>query len=124
LEELIKAFAEYVALGLEALSVLAVAAGGLEAAYRCLSPLLRGQLTHGNRREAYLSMARWLLLGLEFMLAADIVRSTIAPDWTAIGQLAAIAAIRTFLNFFLERDFEALEKSTGEASGPEGKEAA
>ncbi|MBP8098090.1 MAG: DUF1622 domain-containing protein [Arenimonas sp.] len=124
MEELVRAFAGYVALGLEALSILAIALGGLEAVYRCLSPLLGGQLTHANRREAYLSMARWLLLGLEFMLAADIVRSTIAPDWTSIGQLAAIAAIRTFLNFFLERDFEALEMKGEEASGPEDKEAA
>ena len=124
MEELVKAFAEYVALGLELLSILAIALGGLEAVYRCLSPLLGGQLTHANRREAYLSMARWMLLGLEFMLAADIVRSTIAPDWASIGQLAAIAAIRTFLNYFLERDFEALEMKGGEASGPGNKEAA
>jgi len=32
------------------------------------------------------------------------VRSAIAPTWDDIGQLAAIAAIRTFLNYFLERD--------------------
>ena len=41
------------------------------------------------------------------MLAADIVRSAIAPTWNDIGQLAAIAAIRTFLNYFLERDLAA-----------------
>jgi uncharacterized membrane protein len=50
----------------------------------------------------------WLLLGLEFELAADIVRTAIAPSWTDIGQLGAIAAIRTFLNFFLEEDIERL----------------
>ena len=49
----------------------------------------------------------WLLLGLQFALAADIVRSAIAPTWNDIGQLAAIAAIRTFLNYFLERDLAA-----------------
>jgi uncharacterized membrane protein len=46
------------------------------------------------------------LLGLEFELAADIVRTAIAPSWTEIGQLGAIAVIRTFLNYFLERDVE------------------
>jgi uncharacterized membrane protein len=45
-----------------------------------------------------------LILGLEFELAADIVRSAISPSWSDIGQLGAIAAIRTVLNFFLERD--------------------
>ena len=107
MEEIIKLFAEYVALGLEAISILVVALGGLEAAYRSLWPLVRGRITHGMRREAWLSLARWLLLGLEFMLAADIVRTVVSPDWQDIGQLAAIALIRTFLNYFLERDLEA-----------------
>ena len=58
-----------------------------------------------------MSLARWLLLGLEFMLAADIVRTVISPSWNDIGKLAAIAVIRTFLNFFLERDLEAAARS-------------
>ena len=49
-----------------------------------------------------------MLLGLEFELAADIVRSAISPSWTAIGQLGAIAVIRTFLNYFLEKDIKEL----------------
>jgi len=53
----------------------------------------------------------WLLLGLQFALAADIVRSVISPSWNDIGQLAAIALIRTFLNYFLERDLAEAEKS-------------
>lgn len=48
----------------------------------------------------------WLLLGLEFELAADIIRSVISPTWADIGELASIAVIRTFLNYFLERDLE------------------
>jgi uncharacterized membrane protein len=65
-------------------------------------------------RQAWLGLARWLLLGLEFMLAADIVRTVIAPTWEEIGQLAAIALIRTFLNFFLERDLEAAARAAEE----------
>jgi uncharacterized membrane protein len=80
--------------------------GAVEALWRVLPALARLHATtsQGLRRQAWLSLARWLLLGLEFMLAADIVRSAIAPDWDDIGQLAAIAVIRTFLNYFLERD--------------------
>lgn len=107
MEEVVKLFAEYVALGLEAVSILIVALAGLEAAYRSLWPMVRGKVSHGSLRGAWLGLARWLLLGLEFMLAADIVRSVVAPDWNDIGQLAAVAVIRTFLNFFLERDLEA-----------------
>ena len=48
--------------------------------------------------------AGWLVLALEFMLAADILKSAISPTWTEIGQLAAIALIRTFLNYSLGHD--------------------
>jgi uncharacterized membrane protein len=42
--------------------------------------------------------------GLTFQLAADVIETSIAPTWDGIGRLAAIAVIRTFLNYFLERD--------------------
>jgi hypothetical protein len=57
----------------------------------------------------------WLLLGLEFELAADIIGSVISPSWQDIGQLGAIAVIRTFLNYFLGKDLEEAEK-TGQAA--------
>lgn len=107
METLFRELAGYVALALEAVAVIIIAIGGIEAAYRSLWPLLRHGATQGMRRSAWLSFARWLLLGLEFTLAADIVRSAISPSWDDIGQLAAIAVIRTFLNYFLERDLEA-----------------
>ena len=91
--------------------MLVIAIGGAQAAYASLWPLLTGSATHGARRWAWLGFARWLILGLEFMLAADIVRTVIAPTWVDIGQLAAIAVIRTFLNFFLERDLEAAARA-------------
>ena len=51
-----------------------------------------------------------LALSLEFLLAADIAATAVSPTWTAVGKLAAISAIRTFLNFFLEREVKDLEK--------------
>ena len=44
------------------------------------------------------------MAGLTFQLANDIIVSARAPSWDDIGRLAAIAFMRTFLNFFLERD--------------------
>jgi uncharacterized membrane protein len=52
-----------------------------------------------------LGLGMFLALGLEFLLAADILRTAVAPTWEEIGQLAAIAAIRTGLNYFLGREF-------------------
>ena len=51
-----------------------------------------------------LDLGRFLALGLEFQLAADILRTAITPSFTQLAQLAAIAAIRTVLNFFLSRE--------------------
>lgn len=51
-----------------------------------------------------------LALSLEFLLAADIVATAVSPSWNAVGKLAAISAIRTFLNFFLEREVKQLAK--------------
>jgi hypothetical protein len=45
-----------------------------------------------------------LALALEFLLGADILRTAVEPSWDEIGRLAAIAAIRTALNFFLQRE--------------------
>jgi uncharacterized membrane protein len=57
-----------------------------------------------QRRAIWLHYARWLVAGLTFQLAADIIESSIVMTWEAVGRLGAIAVIRTFLNYFLERD--------------------
>jgi len=51
-----------------------------------------------------LGLGRFLELGLEFQLAGDVLRTAIAPSFREIGQLAAVAAIRTALNYFLGRE--------------------
>ena len=50
-----------------------------------------------------------LVLSLEFLLAADIAATAISPSWDAIGKLAAVSGIRTFLNYFLEKEVQELE---------------
>lgn len=51
-----------------------------------------------------LDVGRFLALGLEFQLASDLLRTAVAPSFAEIGKLAAVAAIRTALNFFLGRE--------------------
>jgi len=105
-EELFKTTASRIALAVELAAALLIAYGALEAIVSLLIPrsrFERDKLFH-KRRQIFLRFGVWLLLGLEFELAADIVRSAISPTWSEIGHLASVAAIRTFLNFFLERD--------------------
>jgi uncharacterized membrane protein len=92
-------------LSIEGVGILVVTIGSLEAA----AAVVRMMFTKGSdtaRREAWLRYARWLESGLTFQLAGDIVHTAVAPTWDGIGRLAAIAAIRTFLTFFLERDIQ------------------
>jgi uncharacterized membrane protein len=106
MEEILKGFAASIALGVETAAVLLIAYGAMEALWSTVKTLFAGQAKRGQRRAARLGFGVWLLLGLEFELAADIVRTVVAPTWGDIGQLAAIGAIRTFLNYFLEKDLE------------------
>ncbi|GHH68612.1 hypothetical protein GCM10017673_17940 [Streptosporangium violaceochromogenes] len=62
-----------------------------------------------------LFLGRFLALGLEFQLAGDVLRTAVAPSFQQIGQLAAIAAIRTALNFFLSREIEREGRAVGES---------
>lgn len=68
---------------------------------------------------ARLVLGSYLVLGLEFQLAADILKTAIAPSFTEIGQLAAIAGIRTVLNYFLEKDI-ARQEARIAADGGDG----
>jgi uncharacterized membrane protein len=106
IEEMFRSFASYVALGVEIIAVILIAIGAVEAVIGLMKPKYDPLRPFAWKREVFIRLGSWLLLGLEFALAADIVRSAISPTWAQIGQLAAIAAIRTGLNFFLERDVE------------------
>lgn len=117
MEALLKTLADHVALAAELACVVAIAIGAAETLVRTAMVLGRRRaIDKAARREVWRGFAAWIVLGLEFALAADIVRTAIAPTWDDIGQLAAIAIIRTALNYFLERDLEAF--AGPERSGP------
>ncbi len=71
-----------------------------------------------ERRRLWMRYSHWLVAGLTFQLAADIIESSITPDWDGIGRLAAVAVIRTFLNYFLERDVAEIRSLEREKSPP------
>jgi uncharacterized membrane protein len=115
-DELFKSIASYIAVAVEGGAALLILVGAAEALYKMLWRFLGRQWVTGSRTEIRVEFGVWLLLGLEFELAADIIRTAISPSWNDIGQLAAIASIRTALNYFLERD---IEKSTESRAGRE-----
>ncbi len=90
---------------IDALALIIIFAGTIDAFVRAL-PLVFGLHSGHERREIWLRHARWLVAGLTFQLAADIIESSITTGWESLGRLAAIAVIRTFLNYFLDRDLQ------------------
>ena len=110
MEHLFFEFAALVALAIEAVAVLILAVGAAIALGRLALMLANGESALAIRKAVWLKFGVAIALALEFALAADIIRSTVAPSWDAIGKLAAIAAIRTLLNLFLMRDLESLGK--------------
>ncbi|SNS76418.1 Uncharacterized membrane protein [Geodermatophilus saharensis] len=64
-----------------------------------------------------LTLGRFLALGLEFQLASDVLRTAVAPSFRELGQLAAVAAIRTALNYFLSREIAEERRQVAEGTG-------
>ena len=68
-------------------------------------------LRGGKARAAYeqyrANLGRGILLGLEFLVGADIIATVTAPlTWESVGLLGAIVLIRTLLSFSLETEIE------------------
>jgi uncharacterized membrane protein len=100
----------YVGMVIEAIAVIVIAIGVVEVLIAMVPVLMRRQNTPHRERAVWLSFAHWLVAGLTLQLAADIVQTTVAPTWNDIGHLAAIAAMRTFLSYFLDRDVETVRE--------------
>jgi uncharacterized membrane protein len=85
------------------LAVVVIVIGAVQAIASPVAGWLRTK-TPATPLVVFRGFAGWLVLALEFLLAADILKTAISPTWNDIGQLAAIAAIRTFLNYSLGHD--------------------
>ncbi len=95
---------EYLARGIEFAAALIIGIAAMEATIKALPLFVRRQAPPTAKTEVRLTLGRWLAVGLEFELAADILRTAVTPSWKDIEQLVAIAALRTALNYFLERE--------------------
>lgn len=103
-EKWVQAGVEWLRLLVETLGALVIATGILMAIVGLVRHAVwaRGSSFTPIR----LGFARYLTLALELQLAADILSTSVAPTWERIGKLAAIAVIRTALNYFLSREMK------------------
>ena len=111
MEELLAGFSRVASQLIEGAAVIIVALASLDAFVRLIWMVATEGATHGQRKAIWHRYGMWLLLGLEFELAADIVRSVVSPTWQDLAELGVIAVIRTFLNYFLEKDLETASRA-------------
>jgi uncharacterized membrane protein len=104
--EVLKLWTSYLASGVEAVAAILIGVAAIEAALRSVALFFERGDTLEDKENVRLRLGRWLAVALEFDLAADILRTAIAPTWNEIGQLAAIAALRTLLNYFLQKEID------------------
>ncbi len=99
-----KLIIEYLARGVEFAAALLIGIAAIEATFKSLVLFFKPDSPPEMKNEVRLTFARWLAVALEFELAADILNTAVTPTWSDIEKLAAIATLRTALNYFLERE--------------------
>lgn len=103
-----------IALGMGIIGVVVVGWGVLKGAFFFLRDEVASLASRGQKavplEKVRSDVGRYLLLGLEFLIAADIMRTIAQPSLEQVTVLAIIVAIRTVLSFFLTRDIERVSK--------------
>lgn len=116
MEQALHLLAERLSQTLQFITMLLLAFGTAAALWSLARGMFAGRPAAAVTLEVWQGLSRWLLLGLEFMLAADLIDTAVSPNWDDIGKLGAIAAIRTLLGFFLGRDIELARRIAQESS--------
>ena len=124
MEALMTEISRSAALVIEAMALLIIAASSLVAFAGSVRLMFGAEASSDEKRALWLRYARWLVAALTFQLGADLIGTAISPTWDDIGRLAAIAAIRTFLSFFLERDVAEMSRAERERAVRPGERVA
>jgi uncharacterized membrane protein len=93
----------FISHGLEISAALIVASALLRMILRYSGALFHKKNSLSSK-QARVEFGSAVSVSLELLLGADVLATAVAPAWDDIGKLAAIATIRTLLNFFLEKE--------------------
>ena len=115
MEAIAKSTAIYLSIGVEMLGAVIIGIALIRFIVGYVATLFRTK-HHLAIRVLRVSFGSSLTLALELLLAADILRTAVAPTWDDIGKLAAIAAIRTILNYFLEKELHTINHEVDAAT--------
>ena len=92
--------------------VIVIIRGGLSAAFVFIhQSLFKGGFSSDEQwNEIRRILGMGILIGLEFILAADVISTLLLPDYYHLGMLAILVFIRTVLNYFLGKELEGLKR--------------
>lgn len=94
-----------IGLAIESVGVVVIVAGALLACWRYLRPARPGGLD--SYHQLRVDLGRSILLGLEFLIAGDIIRTVaVTPSLENVALLGLIVVIRTFLSVALQVEVE------------------
>lgn len=113
LEHIVRLGVEWLRLFVEGLGAAAILAGLVATALVLWRTTLKDR--ENSFSKARVTFARYLTFALELQLAADILSTAVSPSWDQIGKLAAIAVIRTALNYFLRQEMREEERGSASA---------
>jgi len=118
-EDFLKTAVELLVRLVESAGAVVIFTGAAIAFVRFLDAAVRHRHEPHRFVAVRLGLGRYLALGLEFQLASDVLRTAVAPTLREIGELAAVAAIRTALNYFLSKEIkEEQEQLAAERKDP------
>jgi len=92
--------------------ILIIVSGVAVAIAQYVAMVARGELLSESAKlnTIRLNLGRVLVLGLELIVASDLIGTTTTPDYYALGLAAIIVLIRTLLSFSLNRELATLGK--------------
>lgn len=105
MEEIAKNITIIISHALEIISALVIAAALIRLIVEYFQTLLKVK-SGLSAMQARVQFGSAVAVSLELLLGADVLATAVAPTWNEIGKLAAIAVIRTTLNYFLERELK------------------
>jgi uncharacterized membrane protein len=113
MEEIAKHITINVSHAVEILAAVIIGIAILQVLFSYLSVLYQSK-KNVSKEGIRVQFGSSVAVALELMLGADVLATAVAPSWNDIGQLAAIAVIRTALNYFLGKELKEIRIAGGE----------
>jgi uncharacterized membrane protein len=104
-EQIAKTITIYISHGLEIIAAVVIAAALIRLIIEYFQTIAKVK-SGLSAMEARVQFGSAVAVSLELLLGADVLTTAVAPSWDDIGKLAAIAVLRTALNYFLGKELK------------------